>query len=227
MQNSVLPAAFASIALSAGLAAASGSIVIDDFSTDLSAGPLGTFGLPTFSSDTAPLGALGDRTTTLTLNASNPSPQSSTLGILSAGGGLPNRLSFSNGSQQISNSFSITYDSLTQTDFAASISGPGFFEFEVASSDLDDRTTPVFLDASISVNGVTRTVSVSGEGTYSIGFSDFGGVDFSNVTSVGFAFGTESVDAVDISFANLRATPAPSAAALLGIAGLATTRRRR
>jgi len=219
------------VAVTAGVAgAASSTIVIDDFSTGFStsSGALGIVPvvglLDTTSTEINPSGALGNRTTTISLD---PDTTSSTLGIFPT----DNRLSFSNGSLQTQNSFEIEYDDLSQNNFSSLVGGPRIFAFDVVSSDLDDRATPVFLDVEIIVNDVSQTVSVSGEGQYSIAFSEFSGVDFTNVETIKFGFGTENIGAVDIGFGNFNASiiplPHPAAMAAAGLAGIAVVRRRR
>ena len=211
---------------------ATAAVTIDDFSTPFSAqgveiatgnpvegllGALfpGVIDLPTSSAEVSPVGAIGDRQTDMTLN---PAATNATLGILN------DRVSFSNGSGNSQNAFELSYSNLNE-DFSALNNGA--FQFEVVSSDLDDRPTPVFLPVTIAANGVAQSVDISAEGIYSIPFSAYTGVDFSSITTIDFSFGTASTDGVDISFADMKAVPAPGAAGLLGLAGLAATRRRR
>ena len=88
-----------------------------------------------------------------------------------------------------------------------------------------------------SVNGVSGSAGVSAQGNLNFLFSDFAGVDFSNVTSLSFTVDSNGVDDGDSSFTfigiddlqpNVSSVPLPAGALLLGTAlfGLGFARRK-
>ena len=222
-----------SVAITAAAAVAS-SIRVDNFNTTFSAistvtstgatfdNMLGPFVpsllvTPNASFEAADANMIGDRATSVT---HDHDATNNTLSV------VPGRLGlvFSNGANSGVASFEVTY-----SNFSADVSAidDAQFEFTVSSSDLDNRSTPVFLPVTVGLNGIERSVDVSAEGRYALSLDDFSGLDLANINEVTFSFSNGGVFGVDIAFDTLRFVPTPGTVSLLVAASLAPARRRR
>lgn len=236
-------AVVATVAIASG---ASAGLVIDDYSVqigasglDINAGAAGASLMAT-NNGISVAGTTGDRKATLTLtNVLAQLPfgdidlRTFTLAnpVVVDGNYNLNPGNFLNSNSGLgTNGFSIEL----QYDIPAtnlSIHGDRFeFEFGSGDFDIDQRNPAVFIPLEITVVSGSGTdsssVLVSDEGFYSIDFSSYSGVDFSDVTQIRVNFGGQ-VLTPDFLIGVIQVVPAPGAVALLGVAGLGASRRRR
>lgn len=201
---------------------ASGDLLIDDFMTGFSAGggELGTDTGVFTSFEASPANAIGDRTTDVTIDGDpaagarfsiNPSVLGG-LQITDIGPGIPDAL------------FTLTYSNFGTQDLTAA---GDRFEFTIFSSDLDLGVPGDVLEVFFTIGGETVSLNVIGPGVYEVAFTDFTTADLTSVTELTWGFDTAGLDALDLTIADIRVTPTPGAAAVLGLGGLVVLRRRR
>ncbi len=131
----------------------------------------------------------------------------------------------------------LVYGADTDLNADFSILVQAAFEFEVLSSDGDNsnppRTLPVTVELVSGAGTSSASATLSGEGTVSIPFDDFAGVDWSDIDRITLTLDQAAGDAAAIDFAigPFKAVgeliPTPGALALAGVAGLGAVRRRR
>ncbi|MFK7754967.1 MAG: VPLPA-CTERM sorting domain-containing protein [Sedimentitalea sp.] len=204
-------------------AVSAASISVDDFSTIQ--GPVtATGGATETDTQIAPGGALGDRTITVTNDA----------------GSFGGTTGFITG--PAINLFGVSNDFQTQGTVAVSYALGGYDLSDSGSNDtLIIGVESIDLAAlfTIPIDGVSSSAGVSMLGTLNFSFADFVGVDFSDVSDLSFAVGSNGVNAVDSSFTfigvddlvpNVVAPiPLPAGGVLLltGLLGLAYAKRRK
>lgn len=227
--TAVSAAALVALTAPAGMAA---SIMIDDFNTfqQVADSPI----LPGItSSSTIPAGDVlgGDRTFTVSTNPSNP-PLTNFGSSLTSTGLPESRLIFNNNDGQ---------QGVATVDYGIAAGGDALgnlidgtndkFFFDVLSGDLPGA----FFSATVTdifANSFTVTeLLVPGFSEFQA-FSDFIGVDFTNVASLSFSLDSNGVDSFDGSIGSISAVPLPASALLLlgglgGFAGLTAANRRR
>ncbi len=232
-------------ALAIFTSAASASLVIDDYSTQIGGTGLELeavgVGASISATDTGIglAGTVGDRTSTLTVTKTDPvydfadidlQTRTTTQTLLVDGNYTLEPGNFLNSnSGLLLNGFLIEVDyAIPSTDLGAH--GDAFeFEFGSGDFDIDNRTTPAFLPYEITVISGTGTdsasVLVSDEGIYTIPFAAFTGVDFTDVTGIGMSFGGE-VATPDFLVGPMAVVPEPATLALLASGCVLVLRRR-
>lgn len=225
----------------------SATVIIDDYSTQIGGTGLDLSGAGAGSSDSAVdagitlAGTTGDRTTTLTLTAvlaalpiGDIDLQTVTLAspFLVDGNYNLDPGNFLNSNSGLgTNGFTIelVYDNFPS---ALNLATKGTrFEFGSGDFDIDQRNPAVFLPYEIEVESGTGTdsasVLVSDEGIYTIDFSSYTGVDFSDVTRITMTFGGQ-VQTPDFLIGAVAVVPEPGSLLLIGmgVLGLAVSRRR-
>lgn len=181
----------------------------------------------------------GFRSSSLVASTLGPTQVTVRAGANPFNGGIGN-LSISTGTAT-QGIFNLTYEGSAGLSQDFSGLGSGVFAIDLISGDLDlpgtenDRPVPITLALTSGLGTADEfTASVTNflveAGTYEFEFADFAGVAFGDVDRISLTIdqSAPTLASVDFSFGGaFRAVPSPSGAALLGIAGLAATRRRR
>ncbi len=238
--------ALVSAAMLAAPAAMASSVLIDDFSIFQTAADI-----PAVPGENQSLeinaGLFGGSRFFEVFNTSTP-PGAGGATLTSTGNGLPagqqqipeNTLVFSTDTSQTAIA-TVIYDGRTTLNQAGSTFAP----FDLTNGGLNDQfffelvqDTPNF-DGSTFVTTVTDTDSSATfvenlDATFSpfTAFSNFGGIDFSEVTSLAFSFNTNNLTGFDGGISSISAVPLPASILLLlgglgGLAGVSSVSKRR